>query len=136
MGQLFARQIEPWYCDGNYTHLIQEKVTETDVATRTVRGWLQQAEHSTLILSRQFVGLRKHDSAVGETRANFVFRSGGGAQATFKHRADESYTCVDDDALPRDTITGEGVQVQRWEYISPFEPVPGSYFEETLELDP
>lgn len=134
---LNATRMEPWLLVSNDVKLRQEKRVETDALERVTRGWLEQADHGVIQQRRHFVGLIGFDPDAGEERHSFSWYVGGGRTLGFSRmgRAGTEYVCSSDRIEITDVVTGSGWQTQVWELVSKFDVVPGSYYEESIDVE-
>lgn len=129
-----ADRVLNWVLVRNDVQTIRERVTERDVENQLVRGWIEQAEHSVLIIRRKLIGLRGFTPDTGETKGSFTYETQGGRLVPFAHLgpASEQYVCERDSIDVVDLITGEAFQTQRWELVTKFLPVSGTYYEQAV----
>lgn len=122
---------EGWQLVDNDTQLRTQKRRETDLAAGVVKGWLEQADVSSLSIKSHFVGLTGFTTEVGEESGTFTYHVGNGVELTFSSTS-SNYLCTRDKIQIDDHIDGEGWEHQTWEAISKWSVVAGSYYEEPI----
>jgi hypothetical protein len=105
-----AKKIDAWYLDDIDPSLEIYPVTEGGVSSYWKR------ETYILTMSRKFAMMTAFYEEVGNTKSSFSFRTGGGASSTYS-TVGKKWICTKDRAVINDTITGEGLETQVWEYV-------------------
>jgi hypothetical protein len=126
-----ASIIETWQLVENDTQLRSQKRRETDLDAGVVKGWLEQADVSSISIKRHFVGLSSFATEVGNEQGGFTYHVGNGNMHSFTSTS-ANYLCTRDKVQIDDHVDGEGWEHQTWEKISRWEMVEGSYYEEPL----
>ena len=124
--------LEPWQLVENDVQLRTQKRREVDQAEGIVRGWLEQADVSSLQIKRHFVGMTAFSPDTGDEKATFVYHVGNGVELTFSRTGGLKYLCTRDRPVIEDHVDGEGWEYQTWERVSKWEMVAGSYYEEPI----
>ncbi len=131
-----ATYLEGWQLVENDTQLRNQKRREVDVAAGIVRGWLEQADVSSLSIKAHFVGLLTFSSETGQEKATFSYHVGNGVVLSFSSTGGNKYLCTRDRLQIDDHIAGEGWEHQTWERVDKWEIVEGSYYEEPIPEEP
>lgn len=129
---LTATWLDGWQLVENDTQLRTQKRREVDLAASLIKGWLEQADVSSISIKRHFVGMTAFTTAVGDETASFSYHVGNGVSLSFGSTGGDKYLCTRDKAAIEDHIDGEGWQHQTWERVAKWEIVAGSYYEEAL----
>jgi hypothetical protein len=127
-----ATILEDWQLEENDTQLRTQKRRETDLAAGLVKGWLEQADVSSLSIKRHFVGLTAFTTEVGDEQGSFTYHVGNGVNLTFASTSANRYLCTRDKIAIADHVIGEGWESQTWERVAKWAMVPGSYYEEAI----
>jgi len=127
-----ATFLEGWDLVENDVQLRSVKRRETDVAAGVMRGWLEQADTSSIQIKRHFVGLLTFADDAGSEQAGFSYHVGNGVTLSFSRIGGLKYLCTRNTIKIDDLIIGEGWEMQTWERVSKFEMVEGSYYEEPI----
>ncbi len=127
-----ATYLEGWQLVENDTQLRNQKRREVDVAAGVVRGWLEQADVSSLAIKRHFVGLTAFTTEVGDESASFAYHVGNDVTLTFSSTGGNKYLCTRDKVQIDDHIAGEGWEHQTWERVDKWRMVEDSYYEEAI----
>jgi hypothetical protein len=127
--------VEAWRLVSNDVKLRTVKHVDRDTEEKTVKGWLEQADHNVIVQRCHFVGLTLFSDDAGDSKTTFVWYIGGGMTMTwmkvgFIDPADK-YVCTSDRIEIEDYVNGSGWEEQVWELVSKMKPVAGSYYEES-----
>ena len=133
---LKADRIEPWMLVDGDVGEVSQKVVDNDAEAKKVRAWVEDAEHSTIVQKRKFIGLTSWREDVGKEQVTFTWYVGGGKYVTWARiktgGANNKFRCRRDRITIENYVTGAGWQVQEWEKVSNFAPAAGSYTEEDV----
>lgn len=125
---------EAWQLVENDTQLRTQKRRETDLAAGIVKGWLEQADVSSISIKGHFIGLLTFTTQVGGEQAGFTYHVGNGATHTFTSTG-AKYICTRDKLVIEDHVDGEGWEHQTWERLGKWEVVDGSYYETEIPAE-
>jgi hypothetical protein len=116
-----AKKIDDWYLDDIDTAMQIYPVVEGGKSVYYKR------ENYILTISRKFVQMTAFFEEVGNKRSSFAFMTGGGAQSTYSSTG-KKWICTKDHPVINDTITGEGLETQVWEYYADPVKLPESEY--------
>jgi hypothetical protein len=126
---------EDWLLVEDDSQLRTQKRREVDMAAGLVKGWLEQADVSSLSIKCHFVGLTAFTKEVGTELSGLSYEIGAGVSLTFSTTGGAKYICTRDKVQIDDHIDGEGWEHQTWERVSKWEIVADSYYEEALPAE-
>lgn len=119
---LTAKKLDDWYLEDIDPSLEIYPVMEGGVSSYWKR------ETYILTMSRKFAMMRTFFEEVGTTKSSFSYKTGGGASSSSNKTggdalssyssAGKKWICTKDRVVIVDTITGEGLETQVWEYIA------------------
>lgn len=126
---LSASKVEPWYLDDIDTALLVYPVQKGG------RSVYMKREHYIITMSRQFFKMTSFVEEIGQSKSSFSFKTGGGARSdsgsTAYSSSGKKWMCTKDNPRIMDTVTGEGIQTQVWEYWADEEEMPESEYKVT-----
>jgi hypothetical protein len=108
---LTAKKIDDWYLDDIDPSLEIYPVTEGAVSSYWKR------ETYILTMSRKFAMMTAFFEEVGNTRSSFSYKTAANTSSSYSS-AGKKWICTKDRVVIVDTITGEGLETQVWEYIA------------------
>jgi len=126
---------EGWQLVENDCQLRTQKRRETDLAAGVVKGWLEQADVSSLSIKAHFVGLSAFTNQTGDESGSFTYHVGNGVYITFASTSSNRYLCTRDKVQIDDHVDGEGWEHQTWEKVAKWEVVAGSYYEAAIPAE-
>jgi hypothetical protein len=119
-----AGKVDDWYLDEIDPSMEIYPVKEGGKSSYWKR------ETYILTMSRKFAKMTAFYEEVGSSKSSFSYKTGGGASSTYSSTG-KKWMCTKDRVVINDTITGEGLETQVWEYIADPVKMAGTEYQVT-----